>query len=94
MTVDDALIWAARIDELNDGTIERGIITARLHIKLLEDPSNFPDEFFATSNDLRDDPTRELAERLMREGKTTFADARAALDEVYSPSTQPPHKDQ
>lgn len=71
MTVDDALIAMARTDELDDGTDARAVIVEALHRKLLEDPENFWDAFFEALNELRPDPVREVAERLLRSGAVT-----------------------
>lgn len=84
MEVDDYLLWAARIDELNDSSDARAVLAAALHLELLNDPENFGTRYFETLNGLRDDPMRRLAVKLIGEGKTTFADARAALEQHNS----------
>jgi hypothetical protein len=62
MTPEDALIAMDRIEELRDAIAEG------LHRTLIEDPDGFWDAFFETLNSFRNDPTRELAERLIRSG--------------------------
>jgi hypothetical protein len=87
MTVDDALLAMARADELHDGTAARAVIVEALHHKLLEDPENFWEAFFEALNELRPDPMRELAERLLRSGAvhelTRISDIPAIVADEY-----------
>jgi len=71
MTVDDALLAMARADELHDGTEASAVIVEALHQKLIESPDDFWDAFFGVLNDLRPDPLRAVAERLLRSGAVT-----------------------
>lgn len=88
MEVEDALKAMGYADELRDGSEGRAVIVDGLHRVLIENPLVFWDTFNAVTKALRgDDPLYELAEKLIREGKTSFADARAALDE-YAPRAQ------
>jgi hypothetical protein len=94
MTIDDALVAMARSEELLDGTEARAVIVESLYRTLLESPEDFWESFFDALNSFRDDPTRELAERLVRSGAvhglTNLADLKDILAEHYAVSTPPP----
>ncbi len=98
MTTDDALLAMARTEELLDGTEARALVVEKLYRQLFDDPESFWEEFFAALNSFRDDPTKELAERLLRSGAvnglTSIADLRSILDEHYAVSTPPPQAKQ
>jgi hypothetical protein len=98
MTVDDALKAMARAEELLDGSEARSRVVESLCCILLESPEDFWDAFFDALNSFRDDPTRELAERLIRTGAvhglTTIADLKDILAEHYAPATTPPQAPQ
>jgi hypothetical protein len=88
MTPDDYLLWCAQIDELNDGSQQRAAIVVRLHQKLIDAPDDdFPTFYFETLASLRDDPMRELAERLLRSGAvhglTRISDIPAIVADEY-----------
>ncbi|MBW4039205.1 MAG: hypothetical protein HIU91_10085 [Acidobacteria bacterium] len=91
MEVTDSLLAMARTEELLDGTEARALVVEKLYRQLFDDPESFWEEFFAALNSFRDDPTRELAARLVRTGAvnglTTIADLREILTEHYAAAT-------
>ncbi len=93
MEVTDSLLAMARTEELLDGTEARAVIVESLYRTLQESPEDFWDAFFDALNSFRDDPTRELAERLIRTGAvnglTTIADLKDILADHYAPVTPP-----
>jgi hypothetical protein len=83
MTVDDALLAMAAIEQQHDGTDARAVIVEALHRKLLEAPADFWEFYFETLSAIDPSPYRLLAERLLRSGAvhglTTIADLPAIL---------------
>jgi hypothetical protein len=84
MTPEIALDIMAFLDRHHNGTEERTRAITEMHRELIERPETFYEYLMEHLGDLHDDPTRHLAERLLRSGAvhglTSIADIPSILE--------------